>query len=154
VTRWYEIDFITLVTANVTMLVLAARTRALWLGHGLRAGLVAMLFLGPCACTFNAAFLHLDGPTPQEGEQRAEPFIAALEQYRQERGTYPLQLPVPEHMGHVPRPSRFSSYEYVTFPSSRNRQRYELSFLIRGDADTWDCYSSETKAWVLHDSNC
>ena len=70
--RWYEIAFISLVAANLAMLIVAARTRTPWLGHGLRAGFAATLFLGPCTCAFNAAFPGFDtdvhGLVDDEGE--------------------------------------------------------------------------------------
>ena len=154
VANWYTLAFITLVTVNSGLLFMVARSKAAGLRPGLAAGYFTLLLLAPCLCSNVFFFANWWGPTARQGEQRAEPAIAALEAYKLEHGEYPMQLLVSPDSGQVPRPSRFSSYRYLTLPSRQNRQAFELGFRVRGDVDTWNCYSSETEEWLLRDSNC
>ena len=56
----------------------------------------------------------MDGPTVQEGQERADKLLIALVQYRRDKGSYPsdLNLLVPDYLSTLPRPAWRWSYAY------------------------------------------
>jgi hypothetical protein len=96
---------------------------------------------------------NLDGASIKRGIEKSKPIFVALEEYRKDHNKFPEKLEdlVPEYLSRVPRPAWRFRYRYQVY---ENGQTYTIAHIIRGDADDWNCYTSDTKEWVVHDSSC
>ena len=114
-------------------------------------GAVLCLFFG-CVLVILAQFYRVDGPTVQEGQTRAQPLLAALEQYKINNGSYPsdLQALIPVYLSEIPRPA--PRWEY-TFEVTGNGDGFVLSFEAGRNFDGDYCeYYSETQVWRCSDT--
>jgi len=102
------------------------------------------------------SFYAIDGPSFQQGQERASELIAALEQYKRDSGEYPsnLCLLVPDYLSIIPRPAWRYKYGYYTYGPHSHPTEYRIDFRLKKSADDWGCYSSETKKWQRYDSYC
>jgi hypothetical protein len=102
-------------------------------------------------------FYAIDGPSFQQGQERASVLIKALEQYKEDFGKYPSNLTqlIPEYLSSIPRPAWRYEYDYTAYrigSPSNPLENYEIVFRLRGNADDWCCYGSEMKEWECYDS--
>jgi len=101
-----------------------------------------------------AQFYGLDGPSSQSGEDRAGPILIALEEYKDDAGTYPVGLNelTPAHLSAIPRPAWRWPYMY-SYESRENGQEFVLFFELGRTMDGDICgYSSQAMKWRCADS--
>ncbi len=99
-----------------------------------------------------AQFYGIDGPTVQEGQERADKLLIALEQYKHDTGNYPsdLDLLVPTYLPTIPRPAWRWSYEYER---QSDGEKFVISFMVGKNIDGDYCeYSSLAQTWQCTDS--
>ena len=109
-----------------------------------------MIVLLGCSCLY-VWFYNVDGPTPQKGQEQAAELMAALEEYKQQEGTYPADLSElkPDYLSTLPQPSWRTQFEYKTFESGAE---YTIHFQKGNNADDWCGFGSWTKEWQCADS--
>ena len=93
----------------------------------------------------------LDQPTAEEGQERANELIKALEQYKADTGRYPSELGVliPTYLSAIPQPARGAQYEYVLLS---NEDEFTISFDVGISMDGDYCeYISKTRIWQCSD---
>jgi hypothetical protein len=97
-----------------------------------------------------AVEFEFDGPSIEQGEQRAQPLIQALYAYRQDTGRHPADIHqlVPSYLAQVPKPGwRF----YYTYDPCADGPGYRVEFQIR--AAGGECaYISSVQTWRCHES--
>lgn len=93
----------------------------------------------------------LDKPTTKEGQQKANELIMALEQYKNDTGSYPSELGslVPDYLSAIPQPTWSAHYSYELQP---NEDEFIISFDVGISFDGDYCeYNSRTKNWHCSD---
>jgi hypothetical protein len=93
----------------------------------------------------------LDQPTAEEGQERANELIKALEQYKADTGSYPSELDVliPTYLSAIPQPARGAQYEYELLS---NGDEFTISFDVGISMDGDYCeYISTTRIWQCSD---
>lgn len=105
--------------------------------------LIAVVFVSLGCSYLYISFYNIGGPTPTQGQERAEALLAALEQHRQGTGTYPEKLRdlVPDYLSAVPRAAWRYPYRYET---DARRTEYVIFFTQGNDTDNICGYSSRT----------
>ena len=114
-------------------------------------GVGLCLFFG-CALVVLAQFYRIDGPTIEAGQTRAQPLLAALEQYKTDTGAYPpdLQSLIPVYLSEIPRPA--PRWEY-TYEVQGNGDGFILSFEAGRNFDGDYCeYYSASQTWRCSDT--
>lgn len=127
-----------------------------WLGAQKRrllrlfVALTVLVVVGGCSYLF-ITFYALDGPSIEQGRERASELLATLEKYREAHGQYPavIEALVPEYLPSIPRPAW--RYEY-TYDACSDGTGYILYFELAGTADDWCGYSSGAGQWKCTDS--
>ncbi len=118
---------------------------------------LATFVLGTCLClgcvlTVSPQLYNvLDQPTAQEGQERANELIKALEQYKADTGSYPseLEVLVPNYLSAIPQPARGAQYEYELLS---NGDEFTISFDVGISMDGDYCeYISTTRIWQCSD---
>ena len=113
--------------------------------------LSACLCLG-CVLTVSPQLYNvLDQPTAEEGQERANELIKALEQYKADTGSYPSELEVliPNYLSAIPQPARRAQYEYELLS---NGDEFTISFDVGISMDGDYCeYISKTRIWQCSD---
>ena len=111
--------------------------------------LVIVVLLG--CLGLHIEFYAIDGPTFEQGQERASNLLIALEEYTQIEGRYPADLErlIPDHLSTIPRPAWRYGYYYE--PCSKGTS-YILYFRLVGSADDWCGYSSKAREWACADS--
>lgn len=96
-------------------------------------------------------FYSIDGASLEQGSERAQDILAALQEYKQETGRYPSNLDslVPRYLSTTPRPAW--RYHY-TYEVCSDRENYRIYFRQSGDADNYCGYSSRAGMWKCTDS--
>jgi hypothetical protein len=96
-------------------------------------------------------FYTLDGPSLEQGRERASELLAALGGYREAKGRYPaaIEALVPEYLTSTPRPAWRYEYTYIACSDGTG---YILFFPLRGSSDDWCGYSSGAGEWKCTDS--
>ena len=118
---------------------------------------LAIFVLSTCLClgcvltVSPQLYKVLDQPTAQEGQERAEELIKALEQYKADTGMYPTELDalVPNYLTAIPQPARGAQYEYELLS---NGAEFTISFDVGISIDGDYCeYISKTRIWQCSD---
>jgi hypothetical protein len=98
-------------------------------------------------------FYNLDAPSHENGSQKAQPLIDAIQAYHQRTGEFPtsLQALVPEYFPEIPKPDWRHQFEYGR---SSNKNSFGVAFVPRGEAigDGWYVYCSSRNEWQGTDS--
>ncbi|MBI5963679.1 MAG: hypothetical protein HY863_09415 [Chloroflexi bacterium] len=117
----------------------------------------ATFILGTCLCLgcFLALsaqlYKALDRPTADEGQERANELIKALEQYKSDAGSYPsdLDLLIPKYLTTVPQPAWGAHYGYELLS---NEDEFTISFDVGISMDGDYCeYESWARRWHCSD---
>lgn len=99
-------------------------------------------------------FYNLDAPTIETGEEKAKPLLNAIQNYKQETGSYPVSLQslVPEYISDIPAPAWRHDYCY---DRRRDGESFTLAFVPNGEVigDGWNVYSSKLNTWTRVDSD-
>lgn len=93
----------------------------------------------------------LDKPSAEEGQQKANDLIIAIEQYKNDTGNYPsdLTLLVPKYLLAIPKPAWNAQYEYKL---QSNGNEFIIYFDVGLSFDGDYCeYSSRTRSWYCSD---
>ena len=104
-----------------------------------------------CSCmALCIQMMALGGPSAEQGQQRADDIIIALEVYRQAYGKHPADLEqlIPDFLPQIPRPAWEYEYYYDVCPEGIG---YGLSFRL-GGSDDYCGFNSETAKWTCTDS--
>ena len=113
--------------------------------------IVTSLCLG-CLFTLPVqAYRSLGNPTAEEGQQKANELIKALESYKTDIGNYPpsLDLLVPKYLPAIPRPSWVVRYDYELLAGE---DEFIIIFDVGISFDGDFCeYSSKTQTWSCSD---
>jgi hypothetical protein len=112
---------------------------------------ICVSFLIGCCWTLLFPIYGINGPTAQQGQERAVNLIGGLEQYKTDRGFYPndLELLAPYYLPHIPQPALGWRYHYET---QSGGEIFILSFMIGRNLDGDYCeYTSITKHWQCSD---
>ena len=106
--------------------------------------LVVVGLLG-CVYLYTTAYA-IDGPTLEQGRERARDLLIALEQYKASEGLYPADLEtlVPRYLVEIPRPAWRYRYGYQRCMSG---ERYVLTFKEAKIPDGSCAYSSYSAQW-------
>ena len=112
--------------------------------------LAIAVVVGGCSYLY-VAFYAVDGPSLEQGRERAGELLVALEKYKEARGRYPpaIEALVPEHLASIPRPAW--RYRY-TYEACTDGTGFTLFFPQRGTSDGWCGYSSGPGEWKCTDS--
>jgi hypothetical protein len=98
-----------------------------------------------------AQFYGIAGPTAAEGQAKAGPLVAALEQYRQDTGHYPAEPAqlTPRYLAELPQPAPRWAYDYTTQDSGA---AFTLTFSLGRNFDGDYCeYTSHSQVWRCSD---
>lgn len=115
------------------------------------------ILFGTCLCLgcFLASSLPLyktlDQPTAEQGQQKADGLIKALERYKNETGVYPsdVDLLVPNYLDTIPQPAWNTRYDYEL---QSEGDEFILYFDVGISIDGDYCeYSSRTRSWYCSD---
>ena len=91
----------------------------------------------------------MDCPTESAGMNKAEPLIAALAMYKEEKGSYPRKLKdlVPIYSRRIP----IQFQNHCAYYGSDGKS-FHLEFVMNGTSGNTNCYYEEDNEWRKFDS--
>ena len=113
----------------------------------LRAGFATLVVVGLLGCAYLYVTTYaVDGPTLEQGRERADNLLIVLEQYKASEGLYPPDLDalVPAYLAEIPRPAWRYGYSYMQCTSG---ERFVLAFKEAKIPDGSCAYGSYSAEW-------
>lgn len=99
-------------------------------------------------------FYNFDAPKVEQGEQKANLILLAIDQYYTDKDQFPTTLNtlVPDYLSYIPKASWRQNYCYDL---RENGESFTLAFVPQDEAigDGWDVYSSLLDSWRKVDSD-